>query len=232
MERDRSWCNQGFSVGRLPDACSGYLSGKNPCPTDRKVFCSEPRFAWARAGASPPEWNLLPAYNSMLPENPKLSSLNFLMDVRPRWRAAGQLLVMTNGCFDLLHPGHLYFLQNARQLGDRLLVALNSDESVRLLKGPGHPVQTGLERAYALAALGCVDHVVIFNEPNLMTEIAALQPDFYTKAGDYSLDKLHHGERAALEKCGAQIAFLPFLEGFSTTALIQKIAGIGGEDRR
>jgi len=165
----------------------------------------------------------------MLPANSKLSALSALGEVRLRLRETGQTLVMTNGCFDLLHPGHICFLQNARRLGDRLVVALNSDASVRRLKGRKHPVQTELERAFALAALSCVDHVVIFHEPDV-TAIGALRPDIYTKAGDYTLEKLHPGERAALEKCGAQIRFLPFLDGYSTTNTIRKIIeaeGIG-----
>ena len=137
---------------------------------------------------------------------------------------------MTNGCFDLLHTGHIYFLQNARRLGDRLIIALNSDASVRILKGPKRPVQSELERAFALAALDCVDYIVMFSEPNLIMEITELQPDIYTKAGDYDLDRLHAGERIALERGGATIKFLPFLTGFSTTNLIRKIVEAGGID--
>ena len=166
----------------------------------------------------------------MLPDNPKLSSLNSLLATRQRLRESGQTLVMTNGSFDLLHPGHIYFLQEARRMGHRLLVALNSDASIRLLKGPRRPVQTDRERAYALAALACVDHIVVFEEPDLVKEITALRPDIYAKAGDYTLEKLHAGERAALEAGGAQIRFLPFLDGFSTTKLIRKIEAAGGID--
>ena len=153
-----------------------------------------------------------------------------MMVVRQHLRATGQTLVMTNGCFDLLHAGHICFLQNARRLGDRLLVAVNSDASVRLLKGPKRPVQGEMERAFALAALACVDFLVMFNEPNLVGEITALQPDIYTKAGDYDIGRLHAGERAALEGEGAKIRFLPFLDGFSTTNLIRKIVEAGGID--
>ena len=166
----------------------------------------------------------------MLPDNLKLSPLPSMRETRQGLRKIGLRLVMTNGCFDLLHTGHIYFLQQARLLGDRLLVVLNSDASVRILKGPRRPVQTELERAFALAALGCVDHIVIFNEPNLAREITALQPDIYTKAGDYNLDRLHPGERAALETGGTKIHFLPFLEGFSTTGLIRNIIRAGGID--
>lgn len=164
----------------------------------------------------------------MLLENPKLIALGAMVEVRQRLRASGQVLVMTNGCFDLLHTGHIYFLQQARQLGDHLVVALNSDSSTRILKGPHRPVQTEIERAFALGALACVDHVVIFTAPDLVAEITAIQPDLYVKAGDYSLEKLHTGERSALEKGGAKIRFLPFLEGFSTTSLIKKITRAGG----
>lgn len=164
----------------------------------------------------------------MLPENSKLSSLHSIIDTRQRLRETGKTLVMTNGCFDLLHTGHIFFLQNARKLGDQLLVALNSDTSVHALKGPMRPVQNEVERAFALAALDCVDYLVIFNNANLAEEIAALQPDIYTKAGDYNLEKLHQGERAALRLAGTKILFLPFLAGFSTTSLIKKINKAGG----
>jgi bifunctional ADP-heptose synthase (sugar kinase/adenylyltransferase) len=98
---------------------------------------------------------------------------------------------------------------------------------VRAIKGPTRPVQTEVERAYALAALACVDGIVIFDTPRLTAEIRALRPDVYCKAGDYTLEKLDAGERAALEEVGAQIEFLPFLEGFSTTKLIAKIKAAG-----
>jgi rfaE bifunctional protein nucleotidyltransferase chain/domain len=166
----------------------------------------------------------------MIPDNRKLLPLSSMLGTRQSLRESGQTLVMTNGCFDLLHTGHLYFLQAAGQLGDRLLVALNSDASVRMLKGSKRPVQNELERAYALAALECVDHIVIFNESNLVKEIAALKPDIYTKAGDYDLGRLHPGERTALEVGGSKIHFLPFLNGFSTTNLIGKIIQAGGID--
>ncbi|MEY4941184.1 MAG: hypothetical protein RIQ93_2919 [Verrucomicrobiota bacterium] len=160
-------------------------------------------------------------------DNAKLFLLPHAVAWRSAARAAGRRVVLTNGVFDLLHTGHLYSLQRARALGDALIVALNADESVRALKGPGRPVQSEEERAYGLAALGCVDAVVIFREPRLTVEITALQPDVYCKAGDYTLEKLDAGERSALEKCQARIRFLPFLPGFSTTNLIAKIKAAG-----
>ena len=160
-------------------------------------------------------------------DNPKLRSLEHTVTQRQKLRAAGRRVVLTNGVFDLLHTGHLYYLQKARALGDALFIALNSDASVKALKGPKRPVQNKEERAYALAALACVDGVVIFGAPRLTLEIRAIRPDIYCKAGDYTLEKLDAGERAALQEVGAEITFMPFLPGFSTTALIAKIRAAG-----
>ncbi len=160
-------------------------------------------------------------------DNPKLRNLEHTVTQRQKLRAAGRRVVLTNGVFDLLHTGHLYYLQKARQKGDALFIALNGDKSVRALKGPLRPVQSEVERAFALAALACVDAVVIFNEPRLTAEIRAICPDVYCKAGDYTLEKLDAGERGALEEVGAKIEFLPFLDGFSTTKLIAKIKAAG-----
>jgi rfaE bifunctional protein nucleotidyltransferase chain/domain len=160
-------------------------------------------------------------------ENPKLLPLDAAMARREAARVMGKRVVLTNGVFDLLHTGHLYFLQQARALGDALFIALNADASVRALKGPLRPVQSEEQRAYALAALACVDAVFVFKTPRLDAEIRALSPDIYCKAGDYALDKLDPGERAALEEAGTKIEFLPFLPGFSTTNLIAKIKAAG-----
>jgi len=160
-------------------------------------------------------------------DNPKLHSLAAAVTWRAGQRAAGRRLVLTNGVFDLLHTGHLHFLQQARQQGDALIVALNGDASVRALKGPHRPVQAEAQRAYALAALACVDAIVVFGTPRLTAEIRALQPDVYCKAGDYTLETLNAEERAALEEAGARIEFLPYLPGFSTTALIARITAAG-----
>ena len=160
-------------------------------------------------------------------DNPKLLSLAGAIAWREGQRAAGRRVVLTNGVFDLLHTGPLYYLQRARMLGDTLIIMLNSDASVRALKGPARPVQSEEQRAYALAALACIDAVAIFRTPRLTAEINALEPDVYCKAGDYTLEKLNAQERAALEKVGARIEFVPFLPGFSTTNLIAKIKAAG-----
>ena len=160
-------------------------------------------------------------------DNPKLRNLNAALDWREQMRRAGRRVVLTNGVFDLLHTGHLYSLRQARALGDALIIALNADQSVRVLKGPSRPVQDETQRAYALGALECVDAVLLFGTPRLTAEILALRPDIYCKAGDYTLEKLNAEERAALETVRANIQFLPFLPGFSTTNLIARIKAAG-----
>ena len=157
-------------------------------------------------------------------DNPKLLTLEQALEWREQLSARGLKLVMTNGCFDLLHTGHLFFLKQAKDNGDRLLIALNGDVSVQMLKGPTRPVQSEQERAYLLAELTCVDALLVFNTPRLATEIQALRPDVYVKAGDYNPASLNPLERTALEAVAAEIQFLPFLPGYSTTHLIEKIA--------
>jgi len=160
--------------------------------------------------------------------NPKLyDSLEAAVVARVKLRAAGKRVVLTNGVFDLLHTGHLYYLEKARSFGDALFIVLNGDASVRQLKGPLRPVQTEEHRAYALAATWFVDGIVVFQSKRLTAEILALKPDVYCKAGDYTLEKLDPEERRALEQVGAEIKFLPFLPGFSTTSLIARIKAAG-----
>ena len=142
-----------------------------------------------------------------------------LLARRADLRARGGTLVLTNGCFDLLHAGHLYALQEAARLGSELWVGVNGDASVRALKGPDRPLQGERERAYALSRIRGVAAVFVFPGKRLAEEIRRLAPELYAKSGDYSLDSLDPAEREALEEVGARIHFLPFLEGFSTTSL-------------
>ena len=135
----------------------------------------------------------------------------------------GLKLVLTNGCFDLLHAGHHYFLREAARLGDVLWVALNGDRSIRLLKGAGRPIQPEEERASALASLCCVGGVITFQGKRLVEEISVLTPDVYVKGGDYDLGTINVEERAALNAVNAEIRFLPILEGFSTTSLVDRL---------
>ncbi len=145
----------------------------------------------------------------------------------PAWRAAmraaGKRLVVTNGCFDLLHLGHVTYLETARNQGDALLVGVNSDAAVRQLKGPERPVTPEDERAAVLAALESVQGVCIFNEPTATRFLAAAQPDIYVKGGDYTLDTLNQEERRTVERAGGKIVIIPFVPGKSTTALLKKI---------
>jgi rfaE bifunctional protein nucleotidyltransferase chain/domain len=147
-----------------------------------------------------------------------------MSDIRDDMQVAGRRLVFTNGCFDLLHAGHVRYLQQARCLGDALVVGLNSDRSVRELKGPGRPLNAQDDRAEVLAALGCVDYVVVFDGKRATELLRAVRPHVYAKGGDYTPDSLDAEERAALEACAAEIKILPLVPGRSTTALVGKIA--------
>jgi rfaE bifunctional protein nucleotidyltransferase chain/domain len=163
--------------------------------------------------------------------SPKVLTLKKAVALRRGAGRAGVPVVLTNGVFDLLHPGHTSYLAAARRLAGkngRLLVALNSDRSVRELKGPLRPILDERSRAYNLAQLASVDGVFVFRGKRLAREIEALRPDIYCKAGDYTEETLDPTERAALYKVGAKIRFLPFLAGFSTTALVAKIKAAGG----
>jgi len=147
----------------------------------------------------------------------------------PAWREAlrksGLKLVVTNGCFDVLHLGHASYLEAARQEGDVLLVGVNSDVTVRELKGPDRPVNPEADRAALVAALASVDAVCIFPELRATRLIARAQPDVYVKGGDYTVETIPPEERQAAEFAGAKIRFLPVVPGKSTTGLLQKLAG-------
>ena len=136
---------------------------------------------------------------------------------------APRRIVFTNGCFDLLHVGHVRYLTAAKQLGDILVVGLNSDASVRQLKGADRPINPEADRAEILAALTVVDHVVIFADMRVNRLITILRPDLYVKGGDYSVDSLDRGEVDALRSVGAEIKILPLVPGRSTTRLIEAI---------
>jgi rfaE bifunctional protein nucleotidyltransferase chain/domain len=162
--------------------------------------------------------------------SPGLVSLRRAVAIRTKLSRAGGKFVLTNGVFDLLHPGHTSYLKAARRLAGKdgmLFVALNSDASVRRLKGPLRPVMDEASRACTLAQLRSVDGIVIFRGKRLAREIAALKPDIYCKAGDYTLGTLDPSERAALEAAGSKVVFLPFVRGFSTTKLIRRIGKAG-----
>lgn len=138
-----------------------------------------------------------------------------------REKRNGRRIVFTNGCFDLLHPGHIGSLEQARELGDALIVGLNSDASVRQLKGPGRPVLPERERAEILAALECVDAVVIFDQPTPREVIARLLPDVLVKGGDWPGDQIVGREE--VEAAGGRVVSIPVIPGYSTTEILRKI---------
>src|SRR5213083_509277 len=153
----------------------------------------------------------------------KIADINQLGQRAREMRAAGKKLVATNGCFDLLHVGHVRYLQAARAHGDLLAVGLNGDRSVRELKGKGRPVTGERDRAEVLAALQCVDLVTIFPEMRAIQFIGASHPAIYVKGGDYSSETLNEEERALLKELGAEIRFIPFEAGYSTSRLLEQI---------
>jgi len=153
----------------------------------------------------------------------KIIDINELAQRARESRAAGKKLVATNGCFDLLHVGHVRYLQAARGLGDMLAVGLNGDHSVRELKGSGRPINNEGDRAEVLAALECVDFVTIFPEMRATQFILAAQPAIYAKGGDYTSETLNTEERAALQKLGAEIRIIPFEKGYSTSLLLEQL---------
>ena len=139
------------------------------------------------------------------------------------WKANSERVVFTNGCFDLLHIGHITLLEQARRFGDRLIVAINSDASVSRLKGPTRPIVSENERARVLAALAAVDAVAVFDEPTPLQLIVAVQPHVLVKGGDYEADSVV-GSRE-MQSWGGEVKIVPLVEGFSTTRLIEKGAG-------
>ncbi len=151
----------------------------------------------------------------------KIRSLSAMLEEREALRHAGRVLVFTNGCFDILHPGHVRYLRDARELGDKLVVAVNDDESVKTLKGDTRPFLSLDERMEILAALEAVDYVLPFGEPTPLALIDALVPDVLVKGGDWSPDRIVG--RETVERAGGRVLSLPFAEGFSTTGIIERI---------
>jgi rfaE bifunctional protein nucleotidyltransferase chain/domain len=151
---------------------------------------------------------------------------------RWRWRLREdqKKLVLTNGCFDILHRGHTEYLYKARQYGDALIVLMNSDASVRSLKGSGRPVNDQYSRAFVLSSLYFIDAVTVFGDSDCSSLISVIKPDIYTKGADYSLDTINSDEKNALMKVGADIKFIEFTDGFSTTATIENMKISGGEN--
>jgi D-beta-D-heptose 7-phosphate kinase/D-beta-D-heptose 1-phosphate adenosyltransferase len=159
----------------------------------------------------------------------KLMSVEALAPILRAAQARGRKVVFTNGCFDLLHRGHVRYLVQARALGDLLVVGLNSDPSVRALKGPARPIVPAEERAEVLAALEAVDYVTVFEEPTPERLIAALQPDILVKGGDWTPDTIVG--RETVERRGGEVRALPYVDGASTSGIIERILARFGPRR-
>ena len=155
----------------------------------------------------------------------KIVGRDALVEAVRSLQRAGKKVVFTNGCFDLLHIGHVRYLQEAQELGDALVVGVNADASVRRLKGPGRPLTPAKERAEILAALGCVDFVTIFGSTTPLQLIRAIGPDVLVKGGDWPVDTIVG--REVVEGRGGKVVSIPFVKNRSTTAVIRKIKGAG-----
>lgn len=151
-------------------------------------------------------------------------------DRLPEWRSAieasGKKLVVTNGCFDLLHLGHVTYLETARSQGDLLLVGVNGDQAVRELKGSDRPINEESDRAGVVAGLESVDAVCIFTDRSATRFLAVARPNVYVKGGDYTLETLNQEERRIVEQAGGKIFIIPFVPGKSTTAVLKKISSL------
>ncbi|MFL6520999.1 MAG: D-glycero-beta-D-manno-heptose 1-phosphate adenylyltransferase [Chthoniobacterales bacterium] len=160
--------------------------------------------------------------------NKKIITADEAGAIAAKMREDGRKLVFTNGCFDLLHVGHVRYLAAARALGDALLVAINGDESVRALKGEGRPLNREADRAEVIAALASVDYVVVFAEVRATALLEKIRPAIYVKGGDYTAESLHVEERSALERMGTEIRLVPFEAGYSTSRLLEELKSADG----
>lgn len=174
-------------------------------------------------------WGTMPERETLMSEptaeyRAKIATVAQLSERRETLRRTGRRVVFTNGHFELLHPGHVRYLQHARTLGDCLIVGLNGDDTTRRLKGHGRPVLDQAARAEVLAALACVDYVVVFDEETAVSLVRALEPDVYVKGGDYAPDGGKSlPEATAVRDYGGCVELVPLVAGFSTTGLIREI---------
>jgi D-beta-D-heptose 7-phosphate kinase/D-beta-D-heptose 1-phosphate adenosyltransferase len=151
----------------------------------------------------------------------KLKSAAEIVSIAAEARQRGQKVVFTNGCFDVLHRGHVHLLRQAKALGDLLIVALNSDRSVTTIKGPARPVMDQASRVELIAAMEMVDYVVVFDKPDPYELIEAIKPGVLVKGGDWKIDEVVGAE--VVERAGGRVVLIPYLEGFSTTKIIERM---------
>jgi D-beta-D-heptose 7-phosphate kinase/D-beta-D-heptose 1-phosphate adenosyltransferase len=156
----------------------------------------------------------------------KLKSIEELAAIAAQARRDGKSVVFTNGCFDILHRGHVHVLRQAKALGDLLIVALNSDRSVKAIKGPRRPILSEIDRVELIGAMEMVDYVVLFDEPDPYHLIAAIKPNVLAKGGDWSAEKVIGAD--VVEQAGGRVALIPYLKGFSSSEIIERILNENG----
>jgi rfaE bifunctional protein nucleotidyltransferase chain/domain len=156
----------------------------------------------------------------------KLKTIDAIRAIAADARKNGKSVVFTNGCFDLLHCGHVHILRQAKAAGDLLIVGVNTDRSVQSIKGPGRPIRSEIDRSELIAAMEMVDYVVLFDEPDPTKLIAAIKPNVLAKGGDWSSDQIVG--RDLVERDGGRVAVIPYLQGFSTTEIIERVRNYDG----
>jgi len=163
-------------------------------------------------------------------ENSKLKGLEELVEIRANLRKSRKIVIWTNGCYDLMHAGHIDCFRRAKKLGDTLIVGVNSDKSVRKLKGLGRPLHNQDRRAFLLSELISINYLLICNDENMTQYLNALQPDIYAKGGDYSLEKINQEERRLVEGYGGKIIIVPSIHDLPTTRIVDNLIGIHLEE--
>jgi len=156
-------------------------------------------------------------------EKENIKNLGEIKKIIGDFKRKGRKVVWTNGCFDILHLGHAKYLKKAKEFGDVLIVGLNSDDSIKKIKGPNRPINNENDRAVLLSMLKPVDYVLIFSEQDCCTQLKELRPDFYVKGGDYTIETINQKERKIIESYGGKVKLVPIVNGKSTTLTIDKI---------
>lgn len=159
-------------------------------------------------------------------ENSKLKKLEELVEIRANLRKSGKTVVWTNGCYDLMHAGHIDCFRRAKKLGDILITGVNSDKSVRKLKGQGRPLHSQDRRAFLLSELSSIDYLLICGDENMVHYLNVLQPDIYTKGGDYTLETINQEERRLVEGYGGKIIIVPSIHDLPTTRIVDSLIEI------
>jgi rfaE bifunctional protein nucleotidyltransferase chain/domain len=156
-------------------------------------------------------------------DNPKLKALEELIGIRAELKTSGKKVVWTNGCYDFMHAGHIDCFRRAKKLGDILIVGVNSDESVRKMKGDGRPLHSQQRRAFLLSELISIDYLLMCDNDNMVPYLAALQPDVYSKGGDYNLNTINQDERRLVEGYGGKIILVPSIHDLPTTKIVDRL---------